>query len=113
MSFEKFLLKEFINNPELVHKTIDMMNNNYHLNNKTILFLVHEHNISREQAEDLWDKTMSFTNILITKHGVDFTAEKNSIIITKLKAYQNLLVAKYKKANRENKGIIIEMGDVD
>ena len=57
--------------------------------------------------------TGQLTNILITKHGVEFTAEKNSIIITTLKAYQNLLVAKYKIANRVNKGIIIEMGDVD
>ena len=108
MSFEKFLLKEFINNPEHVCETIDTKNNNYHLSNKTILFLLHEHKISREQAEDLWDKSMSFTNILITKYGVDFTT-----ITIKLKAYQKLLVAKYKKTNSENKGIIIEMGDVD
>ena len=116
MSYEKFLLEEFIKNPEqrrkeyikssIANETILMMENNNRLE-RMIWFVENEYEISREQAEDFWDKSRSFINILITKYGVDFYADdiskdQNSIIIIKLKAYQTLLVAKYKKTTREN-----------
>ena len=69
------------------------------LTDKTVLMLMKEHEISREQAIDLWDKTVSFNNIMLLKIVVtpeNFT-EAMSSIMSNLIVYQLALVAKYKK----------------
>jgi hypothetical protein len=105
------------------------------LTDKTVLMLMKEHEISREQAIDLWDKTVSFNNIMLLKIVVtpENFSKAMSSIMSNLIVYQIALVAKYKKTGymiaaaciiqtnvreylkrkRINKGLLIEMGEVD
>ena len=61
------------------------------LSEATLNHIMQENGITKEQAEDLWEKTLSFNAILMTKYG-DNIAE-----ITKhLKQYLQNVVKKYK-----------------
>jgi hypothetical protein len=123
MSFDK-LLAERIQLKK--NGKIDIVN--------TTLIIMDAYEISREQAEDLWHKSMSFNKILLSK--IDLNGDMDGveeIIMTKTLAYQNALVCRYKKTNlmiaaariiqiyvREylqrksiNKWVTIDLGEVD
>lgn len=65
------------------------------LSNPTIQVIMRNNDITKEQAEDLWEKTISFNNILITKYGDKYMENVNEVVRL-TKKYQNQLVAKYK-----------------
>jgi hypothetical protein len=65
------------------------------LTNPTIQVIMRNNEITKEQAEDLWEKSISFNSILITKYG-DKYMENVSEVVRLTKKYQNQLVAKYK-----------------
>ena len=64
-----------------------------------VLHLMKEEGITREQANELWTKSMSFNQIFIDKYGDNYF--KHSMeIMNATKAYQRKLLEKYKKENK-------------
>jgi hypothetical protein len=96
--FKNFLREQFKTHPELVRKAKEIVENQNCkvLDNSTLQFIMNNNGITREQAEDLWTKSLSFNDILITKYGVHYM-EKHEEIIKLTKQYQNKLVEKYKE----------------
>ena len=69
--------------------------NQMKLNDATLNLVMRNNDITKDQAMDLWDKSVSFNNILKTKYGD--TYNNNLDEITRIMhQYQNKLVAKYK-----------------
>jgi hypothetical protein len=64
------------------------------LSEATLNHIMLENGITKEQAEDLWEKTLSFNAILMTKYGDNINE-----IANKLKQYLRNVVAQYKKLN--------------
>ena len=62
------------------------------LSEATLNHIMRENGITKEQAEDLWEKTLSFNAILMTKYGDNINEISN-----KLKQYLQNVVAQYKK----------------
>lgn len=62
------------------------------LSEATLNHIMRENGITKEQAEDLWEKTLSFNAILMTKYG-----DNVNEITKKLKQYLQNVVAQYKK----------------
>lgn len=65
------------------------------LSDDVLQVVMRDNDITKEQAEDLWDKTISFTNILIAKYGNTYAKNTNEICRV-TKEYQRKLVKKYK-----------------
>ena len=67
-----------------------------YLNEATLRVVMQNNGITKEQAEDLWLKSVSFNNILLAKYGDTYL--NNLDEITRLThQYQNKLVKKYKQ----------------
>ena len=64
----------------------------YKLSEATLNHIMLDNGITKEQAEDLWEKTLSFNAILMTKYG-----DNVNEIAKKLKQYLRNVVAQYKK----------------
>ncbi len=65
------------------------------LNDATLEVIMKNNGITKEQAEDLWVKSLSFNNILLAKYGDDYLKKINEV--TKLThQYQRKMVEKYK-----------------
>ena len=62
------------------------------LSEATLNHIMRDNGITKEQAEDLWEKTLSFNAILMTKYG-----DNVNEITKRLKQYLQNVVAQYKK----------------
>lgn len=65
------------------------------LNDATLQIIMENNGITKEQAKDLWSKSISFNKILMEKYGDTYTQNLNEI--TKItKQYMRKVVEKYK-----------------
>lgn len=60
------------------------------LSEEMLQFIMREHNITKVQAEDLWEKSISMTAILTTKYGDNINK-----ITENLQQYLRLVINKY------------------
>ncbi len=100
--FKDFLRKEFKENPELVIRARNMVqqakskNNAVELSEETLTFVMRTNQITKEQAKDLWSKSMSFNQILMKKYDDKYLDNVNEVCRL-TKEYQQKLLATYKK----------------
>jgi hypothetical protein len=99
--FKNILRKAFEESPEIAAQASQMVldakssNGKMVLDEKTLRFIMKDNGISMVQANDLWTKSLSFNDILITKYG-DTYFENTDLIMRLTKRYQRALVEKYK-----------------
>jgi cell division GTPase FtsZ len=99
--FKNYVRKAFEESPELAAQASKMVldakssKGKMVLDDKTVRFIMADNGISMVQANDLWAKSLSFNDILITKYG-DTYFENTDLIMRLTKKYQRALVEKYK-----------------
>jgi predicted translin family RNA/ssDNA-binding protein len=99
--FKEFLRAEARENPELVRiaAKLALLSRDKHFNvldDKTINAVSNLHNITKDQAKELWEKLMKFNELLMKKYG-DAYLENADEVCSITQKYKNNLVKQYHK----------------
>ena len=98
--FKEFLRREARENPELFRLAAKLVEKvkpyNEMLDDKTINAVSNLHNITKDQAKELWEKLMKFNELLMKKYG-DAYLENADEVCSLTQKYKNNLVKQYHK----------------